>query len=55
MYKLAMPSKDIQQKIIDEVKIQKNFVDGAAKLAMNFESRTQAVISKLWGQEEPSE
>ena len=55
MYKLAMPSKDIQLKIIDEVKIQKNFVDGAAKLAMNFESRTQAVISKLWGQEEPSE
>ena len=49
-YLLAIPSQEIQTQIIESVKQEKNLIRSAMTLIETFESRTQAIIAKLWSE-----
>ena len=54
-YLLPVPPIEVQSALVEEVKKEEAFVQGASILAKQFEKRTQDVIAKLWNASEEVE
>jgi type I restriction enzyme M protein len=47
-FKIPVPPIDVQEEIVREIEFEMEQVDSAKKLVKSYETRTNAVISKLW-------
>jgi type I restriction enzyme S subunit len=49
-YQISIPPIDEQERIVELINAEASQVDSAKKLISTYESRTQAVIAKLWNE-----
>ena len=48
--KIPLPSMDTQKEIVDLIRNEKVYVDGARKLKENYTKKIQDKLSKIWGE-----